>query len=237
MTTILTVDDDPQIQDMLRIFLATEGFEVWQAYDGEQCLSYLEEGKPQPDLIVLDLSMPGMDGMELCRRIRKRYDQPVLFLTGNTEREQKLLSLQAGGDDYMTKPFDHLELLARVKSHLRWSQLLRKYKEPQAPGNRLDFPGLEIDLERLTVSVQGESVILMAKELHLLIVLAQNQRRVYHPRQLYELIWNDQAAYNPDVIKSQIYNLRKKIEPDAFALKYIHTVKGFGYKFEPIPAL
>ncbi|WP_168121834.1 response regulator transcription factor [Paenibacillus sp. HB172176] len=234
MTTILTVDDDREVQDMLSIFLTAEGFEVWQAHDAEQCLTYLEEGRPQPDLIILDISMPGMDGRELCRRIRGLYDQPILFLTGNVEREQKLLSLQAGGDDYMTKPFDHLELLARVHSHLRWSQLLKTYKEPKTQGNKLHFPGLAIDLERLTVSVQDEPVLLMAKELHLLIVLAQNPRRVYHPRQLYELVWNDQSAYNPDVIKTQIYNLRKKIEPDAAGLKYIHTVKGFGYKFEPV---
>ncbi|WP_338554328.1 response regulator transcription factor [Paenibacillus sp. KS-LC4] len=234
MTTILTVDDDREIQDMLSIFLSAEGFEVWQAYDGEQCLKYLKEGGPQPDLIIMDLSMPGMDGVELCRRVRGLYDQPILFLTGNTEREQRLQSLQAGGDDYITKPFDHLELLARVNAHLRWSQLLHTYKNPQSQGNQLSFPGLEIDLERLTVCVGKTPVLLMAKEFHLLIVLARNPRRVYHPRQLYELVWSDQAAYNPDVIKTQIYNLRKKIEPDASSLKYIHTLKGFGYKFEPM---
>lgn len=234
MTTILTVDDESQIQDMLRIFLEAEGFRIYQAYNGKQCLDYLEGSEPLPDLILLDIAMPGMDGIALCRRIRELYDQPVLFLTGNTEREQRLLSLQAGGDDYLTKPFDHLELLARVRSHLRWSILLRKYREPEMPGRQLNFPGLSIDMERLTVNVQGEPVVLMAKEFHLLMVLAQSPRRVYHPRQLYELVWSDQAAYSPDVIKTQIYNLRKKIEPEFAGLKYIHTVKGFGYKFDPL---
>ncbi|MBJ6360393.1 response regulator transcription factor [Paenibacillus sp. GCM10012307] len=234
MTTILTVDDEQHIQDMLRIFLEAEGFEVRQAFSGEQCLAYFADSLLQPDLILLDIAMPDMDGVELCRRLRELYDHPVLFLSGNTRSDQRLLSLQAGGDDYLTKPLDHLELVARVRSHLRWSTLLSKYKKPEALGRRLSFPGLEIDLDRLNVTVQGEPVTLVAKELHLLLLLAQSPSRVYHPRQLYDLIWNDQAAYSPAIIKTQIYNLRKKIESESPGFKYIHTVKGFGYRFEPL---
>lgn len=224
--TILTVDDDIQLQDMLRMFLEAEGFQVLQAFNGEQCLSLLKSR--HPDLILLDIQMPDTDGVALCRNLRSMYQRPILFLTGNRLQEEKLRSLQSGGDDYITKPFDHLELIARVKSHLRWGTLLASSQ----PSKRLSFPGLDIDLERLTVTANGQAVVLLAKELHLLLTLAQNQRRVYHPRQLYEIIWNDISGYSSDVIKVHIYKLRKKIEADPMNPAYIHTVRGFGYKFD-----
>lgn len=225
--TILTVDDDIHLQDMLRMFLEAEGFRVLQAYSGEQCLSLLTSH--HPDLILLDIHMPDADGIALCRDIRSTYRHPILFLTGNRQQEDKVRSLQSGGDDYITKPFDHLELIARVKAHLRWGMLLATSQ----PTRKLTYPGLEIDLDRLTVIAGGLPVVLLAKELHLLLTLAQNQRRVYHPRQLYELIWNDISGYSSEVIKVHIYKLRKKIEADPMNPTYIHTVRGFGYKFDP----
>lgn len=226
--TILIVDDDIHLQDMLHMFLTTEGFRVLQAFNGEQCLALL--GSNPPDLILLDIQMPDTDGITLCRSIRSLFQRPILFLTGNTQQDNKLNSLQSGGDDYITKPFDHLELIARVKAHLRWGMLLAS---SQQSGSKLSFPGLDIDLERLTVTANGQAVTLLAKELHLLLTLAQNQRRVYHPRQLYELIWNDLSGYSADLIKVHIYKLRKKIEADPMNPKYIRTVRGFGYKFDP----
>jgi Response regulators consisting of a CheY-like receiver domain and a winged-helix DNA-binding domain len=226
--TILTVDDDIQLQEMLHLFLTNAGFRVLQAYNGEQCLAYL--GDKQPDLILLDIQMPDVDGITLCRRIRSLFQLPILFLTGKQQIEDKLNSLQSGGDDYMTKPFDHLELIARVKSHLRWGALLAEAKQPR---RKLSFTGLEIDMERLTVIANDKPVILLAKEMHLLLTLAQNQQRVYHPRQLYELIWIDPIGYSSDVIKVHINRLRKKIEADPMRPKFIHTVRGFGYKFDP----
>ncbi|MFC5405387.1 response regulator transcription factor [Cohnella soli] len=225
--TILTVDDDNDFQRMLHMFLSAEGFHVLQAFNGEQCLSLLESN--HPDLILLDIQMPDTDGITLCRSIRSLFQRPILFLTGNSQQQDKLNSLQSGGDDYITKPFDHLELIARVKAHLRWGMLLTS---PQ-PSSKLSFPGLEIDLERLNVTANGQAVTLLAKELHLLLTLAQNQQRVYHPRQLYELIWNDLSGYSSELIKVHIYKLRKKIEADPMNPKYIHTVRGFGYKFDP----
>lgn len=225
--TILTVDDDSQLQEMLHLILTHAGFQVLQAYNGEQCLEHL--GKQQPDLILLDIQMPDLDGITLCRRIRSLYRLPILFLTGKQQMEDKLNSLQSGGDDYITKPFEPLELIARVNSHLRWGKLLSDTREP---GRKLVFDGLEIDTERMTVIAGGQPVVLLAKEMHLLLTLAQNQRRVYHPRQLYELIWIDPAGYSSDTIKVHINRLRKKIEADPMNPKFIHTVRGFGYKFE-----
>ncbi|BBI35591.1 response regulator transcription factor [Cohnella abietis] len=226
--TILTVDDDIKLQKMLHLFLTNAGFHVLQAYNGEQCLEHLRN--QQPDLILLDIQMPDVDGITLCRQIRGLFQLPILFLTGNMQIEDKLSSLQSGGDDYITKPFDPLELIARVKSHLRWGMLLSETREP---GSKLSVSGLEIDFERLTVIANGNPVILMAKEMHLLVTLAQNQQRVFHPRQLYELIWIDPAGYSSDTIKVHIHRLRKKIEVDPLKPKFIHTVKGFGYKFQP----
>lgn len=225
--TVLTVDDDIQMQEMLHLFLTNAGFHVLQAYNGEQCLAHLRS--KQPDLILLDIQMPDMDGITLCRRIRSLFQLPILFLTGKLQIEDKLNSLQSGGDDYITKTFDPLELIARVKSHLRWGMLLAETKEP---GRKLVFSGLEIDMERLTVTANGKPVILLAKEMHLLLTLAQNQQRVYHPRQLYELIWIDPVGYSSDIIKVHINRLRKKIEADPMTPKFIHTVRGFGYKFD-----
>jgi DNA-binding response OmpR family regulator len=225
--TILTVDDDIRFQELLRLFLTSEGYDVVQAYNGEKCLAHIHSH--HPDLILLDIHMPDTDGIALCRTIRKMYHHPILFLTGNKLQTSKLNSLQAGGDDYLTKPFDRLELAARVRSHMRWGALL---KASQSSRDKLTFPGLEIDLSRKTVLVNGEPVILLAKELHLLITLAQNPQRVYHPRQLHELIWEDLAGYSSDLIKAHIYNLRKKIERDPTQPQYIHTIRGFGYKFD-----
>jgi DNA-binding response OmpR family regulator len=157
------------------------------------------------------------------------YNYPILFLTGNSQQEDKLNSLHAGGDDFITKLFDHLELVARIHSHFRWGKLLA---ETKGSVNKLAFPGLVIDIERLTVIANEQPVTLLAKELHLLLTLAQNQKRVYHPRMLYELIWNDQSGYSSDTIKVHIHKFRKKIEIDPLIPKYIQTVKGFGYKFD-----
>ncbi|RKP55024.1 DNA-binding response regulator [Cohnella endophytica] len=226
-TTILTVDDDVHLQEMLQLFLSAEGFIVHQAFNGEQCISFLNQ--QQPDLILLDIQMPDTDGITLCRQIRTLYHRPILFLTGNAQQEDLVNSLQAGGDDFITKPYNHIELAARIRSHLRWGNLLSKTKET---ANKLSFPGLEIDLNRLTVIANDQPVALLAKELHLLMTLAQSPKRVFHPRQLYDLIWNDITGYSSDLIKVHIHKLRKKIEANPMQPVYIRTVKGFGYKFE-----
>ncbi|MCR8636710.1 response regulator transcription factor [Paenibacillus radicis (ex Xue et al. 2023)] len=226
--TVLTVDDDIQLQEMLHLFLSAEGFRVVQAFDGEQCLALIQS--KQPDLVLLDIQLPDMNGITLCRSIRSIYPLPILFLTGNKEQANKLDSLQAGGDDYITKPFDQLELSARVRSHMRWGKILASTE--QTMSRKLTFSGLELDLERKTVIANGAPITLLAKELHLLITLAKNPHRVYHPRQLYELIWDDSSRYSSDLIKVYIHQLRKKLEIDPANPRYIQTVRGFGYKFD-----
>lgn len=213
---------------MVKLFLEAEKFEVSSALNGDQGVAAIAVG--QPDLILLDFSLPDTDGIALCRKIRDIYDRPILFLTGNKLQADKLSALQAGGDDYIVKPFDPLELVARVKSHLRWSKLVTLPKESCT---KLSFPGLEIDCDRQTVTAHGQNVVLLAKEMQLLLTLAQNPQRVYHPQQLYELIWHETTDYTSDIIKAHIHNLRKKIETDPKNPFFVHTVKGFGYKFDP----
>ncbi|GAA3411302.1 response regulator transcription factor [Paenibacillus hodogayensis] len=227
--TVMTVDDDSELQEILNLFLTAEGFRVLPAYNARQCLDLLQ--RETPDLILLDLQMPDMDGATLCRQIRTMYDRPILFLSGNKQQEHKLQSLQSGGDDYMTKPFDPLELVARMKANLRWSAQLAAMAEKS---RKLRYPGLEIDLDQLIVKVNGEPVALLPKELQLLLTLAQHPNRVFHPGQLYEQIWDSPSNYSPDTIKTHMHNLRKKLEGGSSRAKYIATVKGFGYKFAPV---
>ncbi|MFB9275789.1 response regulator transcription factor [Cohnella cellulosilytica] len=228
--TILIIDDDADFQEMIRLFLVNEGFRVAEALNGKQGLSMLQ--RQIPDLILLDLQMPDVDGATLCKRIRQTFNRPILFLSGNKQQEHILNSLASGGDDYITKPFDPLELVARIKSNLRWSAQIAATK---ISGQRLSYPGLEIDLERMTVAVNQRPVTLLAKELHLLITFAQNPHKVFHPKQLYERVWNDPASYSIDTVKVHISQLRRKIESNPAHPSYIRTVIGFGYKFDPNP--
>ncbi|MCD9022165.1 response regulator transcription factor [Cohnella silvisoli] len=226
---IFIVDDDPDIQQMVTAFLAHEGFAVRNALSAAQALALLDV--EEPDLMLLDIQMPDMDGITLCHNIRKQYHRPILFVTGTKQQEDKVKSLQSGGDDYITKPFDPVELVLRVKSNLRWSALLDQ--ELDTKKQRLEFPGLQIDLDRMTVTVNNQPVQLLAKDIQLLIALAKQPNQVFHPEQLYRQVWNNDVNYSKDTIKVHIFNLRKKIEPNPALPRYIITVDRLGYKFNP----
>ncbi|TDF91146.1 response regulator transcription factor [Paenibacillus piri] len=225
---ILIVDDDPDMQELIGAFLVGEGLVVRHALNAEQALSIL--AKEEPDLILLDIQMPDMDGVTLCRNIRNHYERPILFVSGSKQQEDKVKSLQTGGDDFITKPFDPIELVARVKANLRWSTLLTASSDTK---RTIAFPGLKIDLDRYTVTVNQEPVELFAKELQMLITLARHPNQVFHPKQLYRLVWEDDFHYSPNTIKTHIHQLRKKIEPNPALPRYVVTVKGLGYKFNP----
>ncbi|REK75588.1 response regulator transcription factor [Paenibacillus paeoniae] len=225
---IFIIDDDPDIQQLMTAFLSYEGFIIRNALSASQALKMLEI--EEPDLIIMDIQMPDMDGITLCDQIRKQYPRPILFVSGARNQELKARSLQSGGDDYISKPFDPEELVLRVKSNLRWSNLLNP-----TPLNhtKLEFPGLSIDLERMTVMVEHQPVSLLAKEFQLLIMLARKPNQVFHPEQIYRQVWDDDSYYSKNTVKTHIFNLRKKIEPTPALPRYIVTSGRLGYKFNP----
>lgn len=231
-SVIFVVDDDPDIQRLVTAFLSHEGYIVRNALSAAEALELLSF--EEPDLILLDIQMPDMDGITLCDNIRKQYHRPILFVSGTKQQEQKALSLRSGGDDYISKPFDPEDLMLRVKANLRWSGLLDR---SPAKETMLEFPGLHIDLERMTVSVNHQPVPLLAKEFRLLVALAKRPNQVFHPQQLYRQAWDDEANYSKDTVKTHISNLRKKIEPDPAHPRYIMTAERLGYKFNPYGAV
>ncbi|MFC5401381.1 response regulator transcription factor [Cohnella soli] len=228
---IFVIDDDPDIQRLMTAFLSHEGYVVRNAPSAVQALELL--AIEEPDLIIMDIQMPDMDGITLCDNIRKQYERPILFVSGSQSPEHKALSLKSGGDDFISKPFDPEELVLRVKANLRWSHLLDREPASETKGTKLEFPGLSIDLERLTVTVNREPVFLLAKEFQLLLALAKKPNQVFHPQQLYRQVWEDDANYSKDTVKTHISNLRKKIEPIPALPRYIITSGRLGYKFNP----
>ena len=225
---IFVIDDDQDIQQLVTAFLSHEGYVVRNAFSATEALEYL--AVEEPDLIVLDISMPDMDGITLCANIRKHYHRPILFVSGSQSQEQKAMSLKSGGDDFISKPIDPEELVLRVNANLRWSRLLDR---APAKETALEFPGLRIDLERMTVTVNNWPVPLLAKDYQLLLALAKHPNRVFHPLQLYRQVWDDDTNYSKATVKAHIFNLRKKIEPNPTLPRYIITVGRLGYKFSP----
>jgi DNA-binding response OmpR family regulator len=223
---ILIVDDEPEIVELISLYLLREGFEVIRAYNGQQVFELVLQHKP--DIIILDVLLPGLDGIEICRQLRKTYHAPILFLSGKSEDMDIILGLSIGGDDYITKPFSPSQLVARVKAHLRRYAIINHQREnPQV----LKFPGLEIDLISHNVKVGGQSISLSAKEFDLLTLMAKTPNRVYKIEHLFELIWSLESLGDPRTLIVHISNLRKKIEKNPAEPRYIITVRGVGYKF------
>ncbi|MNI08641.1 Transcriptional regulatory protein YycF [compost metagenome] len=223
---ILIVDDEPEIVELISLYLIREGYEVISANNGHQVFDIVIQ--QQPDIIILDIVLPGMDGIEVCRQLRKTHNTPILFISCKSEDIDIILGLSMGGDDYITKPFSPSQLVARVKAHLRRNSIIDQQKEdPQ----RLLFPGLEIDLISHLVKVNGQSISLSAKEFDLLSLLAKTPNRVYKIEHLFELVWSLNSLGDPRTLIVHISNLRKKIEPNPAEPRYIITVRGVGYKF------
>ncbi|KKM12362.1 transcriptional regulator [Clostridiales bacterium PH28_bin88] len=226
---ILVVDDEAVVRKVVEHHLVTEGFQVITAGDGGSVFELVRAHKP--DLIILDILLPGLDGIEVCREIRKENDVPIIFLTSKRDSSDIVLGLGVGGDDYMVKPFHHKELIARVKANLRRRLLQSIASTPSEQKQVLGYPGLEIDLSSRTVLVDGSPVALTNKEFELLALLAQNSNRVFSYHQLLELVWQfkDNADYRTVMV--HVNRLRKKLEPDPSQPRYIITVRGIGYKF------
>jgi len=223
---ILVVDDEPEISRLIDLYLTRDGFQVLVAENGLRALQ-LAKGH-RPDLVILDIVLPDLDGLEVCRKLRREYSMPILFLSCKGEEPDKILGLSLGGDDYITKPFSPAELLARVKAHLRRNRLVSQANKETS---LLQFPGLIIDLDSHVVLAEGTPVILSAKEFQLLALLAKSPNRVFSTDQLFHSIWDPLDLGDTRTVMVHISNLRKKIEPNPSSPVYIHTIRGAGYKF------
>ena len=226
---VLVVDDEAGIREIVRRYLEQEGFEVAEAVDGETALGVARE--LHPDLVVLDVMMPGIDGIEVLRMLRGESDVSVILLTARAEEVDKLVGLSVGADDYITKPFSPRELVARVKTVLRRGQ-----GGPVGEiADRLDFVGLGIDLARREVERDGRPVVLTALEFDLLVALARAPGRVFTRRQLLEQVWGWDFFGDARVVDVHIRSIRRALGDHADAPELIGTMRGVGYKFVGVP--
>jgi two-component system alkaline phosphatase synthesis response regulator PhoP len=224
MSTILIIEDESELVKVLGSYLEQAGFSVLAAGRGDAGLSTWEHKRP--DLVILDLSLPGMDGLDVAREIRRKSDTPIIMLTARVEEADRLIGLELGADDYVLKPFSPREVVARVRA------VLRRAGAAQAAPEVLRTGDLEIDLEGHTVSTAGKGVDLTPTEFNLLVTLAAQPGRVFSRLQLLEAVQG--AAYEgyERTIDAHIKNLRAKIEPDSRQPRYIETVFGVGYRFK-----
>jgi two-component system, OmpR family, KDP operon response regulator KdpE len=222
---ILVVDDEPQITRVLRTSLSAQGYDIRVANSGEMALEIMKDWAP--DMIITDLSMPSVDGVELCRKVRAASQVPILVLSVRDKEQQKVEALDAGADDYVTKPFGMNELLARVRANLRRVQ---PEKEADAVIEIGDF---YIDTAAHKVTVCGREVRLTPKEFDLLVYLARRPGKVIHHRALLGAIWGGQSTEQVEYLRVFVGQLRKKLEADASSPRYIVTEPWVGYRFEP----
>ena len=223
---ILVVDDEPQITRVLKTTLSSHGYGTRTARDGDEALQIFRDWSP--DLIITDLRMPNMDGLELCRHVRQKSQVPIIVLSVKGEEKIKVEALDAGADDYVTKPFNVNELLARVRAALRRSTARQ---EPESPAIQVgDF---HIDLQARTVRVKDRAVHLTPKEFDLLVYLARHPGKVITHRLLLAAVWGANSVEQPEYLRVFVGHLRKKLEPDEGAPRYIVTEPWVGYRFEP----
>ena len=228
MTNILVCDDDKEIVEAIDIYLREEGYQVYKAYDGEQAVELL--AKEQIHLLIMDVMMPKMDGIAATLKIRESSSIPIIILSAKTEDTDKILGLNIGADDYVTKPFNPLELMARVKSNLRRYTLLGSMGQENT--QIYQAGGLVINDETKEVSVDGETVKLTPIEYNILLLLVKNQGRVFSINQIYENIWNEDAIGADNTVAVHIRHIREKIEINPRDPRYLKVVWGVGYKIE-----
>ncbi len=231
---VLVVEDDEQIRDGIEIYLKGQGYRVSKAADGIEGLEVIR--KEEIHLAIVDVMMPRMDGIHMMIQLRKEYDFPVLMLSAKSEEVDKIMGLNMGADDYITKPFQPLELLARVNSHLRrYERYLRMGNENAAQTNNGIYTvgGLELNENTVEVKVDGEPVRLTPIEFKILQLLIKSPGRVFSTDEIYERVWNE-AAINTDTVLVHVRNIREKIEYNPKEPKYLKVVWGVGYKIEKI---
>ena len=222
---ILVVDDEPQITRVLRTSLVAQGYEIRVANDGEMALEIMKDWTP--DLIITDLAMPNLSGVALCRRVRTVSQVPIIVLSVRDQERQKIEALDAGADDYITKPFSMNELLARVRANLR------RAPKPEEAAEMIEAGDFRIDLATRTVTVAGRELKLTPKEFDLLLYLSQHPHRVVPHRTLLAAVWGANSTEQPEYLRVFIGQLRKKLESDPAEPRYLLTERWVGYRFEP----
>lgn len=230
MYTILVCDDDPDIVSALRIYLESDGYAVRTASDGQEAVEVC--AREAVDLAILDVMMPRLDGIHAVARLRERHNFPIILLTAKSEDADKILGLNIGADDYVTKPFNPIELLARVRSQLRRFTTLGG--QPRPTGHVLENGGLRLDDDTKEVTVDGESVALTPIEYNILKLLLQRPGQVFSSGQIYETVWQSAALGSENTVAVHIRHLREKLEIDPADPRYIKVVWGLGYKMEKV---
>lgn len=222
-TKILVVDDDSNICELLRLYLEKDGFKTDLAYDGREAIRKFNEN--EPDLVLLDIMLPGMDGWQVCREIRKKSDKPIIMITAKGETFDKVLGLELGADDYIVKPFETKEVIARVKA------VLRRYSSPSQEKKEVKYENLSINLTNYELKINGKTIDTPPKELELLFHLACNPNRVFTRDQLLDEVWDFEYFGDSRTVDVHVKRLREKLEgvSEKWSLK---TVWGVGYKFE-----
>ena len=225
MPTVLVVDDEPIVRDVVVRYLQSAGYRTLEAGDGEHARALVEEERPA--LVVLDVMLPGIDGLELCRWIRSTSDLPVIMLTARGDEADRIVGLELGADDYVTKPFSPRELAARVRT------VLRRTSTPSAAPPLITFGDVTLDTRGRIATKAGRQLKLTLKEFDLLVFLASHPRRVFSRDQLMDRVWGYSAALDTGTVTVHIRRLREKIEDDPAKPRYLETVWGAGYRFMP----
>ena len=230
---ILVVEDEKGIRETVSVFLRNQGYEVIEAVNGAEGLVMMETN--QIHLVIVDIMMPIMDGLTMTMKLREKYDVPIIFLSAKSEEIDKITGLNLGGDDYVTKPFEPMELIARVNSNIRrYEQILNlKNDHKQNKDHKLIVGGLELDTFTKEVNVNGKSVRLTAKEFSILQLLMEYPGRVYSAEQIYEAVWKEEAI-NTETIMVHVRKLREKIEINPKKPEFLKVVWGIGYKIEKL---
>lgn len=226
MVTVLVVDDDSEIRDVIHVYLRNEGYQVLEATDGQEALDVLQSNPVQ--LIILDVMMPRMDGIRACLKIREQYTLPIIMLSAKEGDLDKITGLTTGADDYVTKPFNPLELLARVKAQLR----RQIFNEKETNDTQIHIQDLVIDKEKHAVTMKGKEISLTPREFSILELLSSHPGKVFSTDKIYENVWNEPFGYSDNTVMVHIRNLREKIEDMPREPRYIKTVWGVGYKIE-----
>ena len=228
MPNILICDDERDIVSALKIYLSSEGYTIFEAYTGSQALEIAREH--QLHLILMDIMMPEMDGISATARLREEYNVPIILLTAKSEDTDKVLGLNVGADDYITKPFNPIEVVARVRSQLRRYTTLGGIEQKPS---KLVIGSIAMDDEAKTVTVDGEAASLTPIEYNILHLLMSHPGRVYSSAQIYEQVWNEAAFGSEGAVAVHIRHLREKLEIDPSNPRYLKVVWGLGYKMEP----
>lgn len=226
MAMILICDDEVDIVNALDIYLTSEGYDTFKAFNGQEALDFIEQN--HVDLVLLDVMMPVLDGIKTIMRIREKHDMPVIFLSAKSEDTDKILGLNIGADDYVTKPFNMVEVAARIRSNLRRMNIAKN----NSSDDTITAGGIVLNDRAKQVSVDGDPVVLTPKEYEILKLLMKNPGKVYSNKEIYKAVWEEDPLGYESTVSVHIRHLREKIEVNAQDPRYIIAVWGRGYRFE-----